>query len=84
MEAYNYYNYCKIKVNKSMVVKAYKDPYVYHFIIYFKPWKDIPNKNGVVCFDSISRFYEAARKTSYYYRILKEFPVIKNFSKLHL
>ena len=80
-EAYNYYKYSKLKVNKTKVVKAFEDPYVYHFIIYFKPWRNIPNLNGVICFDSISRFYEAARKTSYYYKILKEFPVIKNFSK---
>ena len=82
-EAYNYYNYCKIKINKKLVVKAFQDPYIYHFIIYFKPWLDIPNKKGLVCVDSISRFYEAARKTSYYYKILEEFPIIKNFSKLN-
>ena len=82
-EAYNYYNYCKIKINKMLVVKAFEDPYVYHFIIYFKPWIDIPNKKGLICVDSFSRFYEAARKTSYYYEILEQFPIMKNFSKLN-
>lgn len=74
-DAFNYYSYYKIKINKTLVVKAYKNPYILHYINYIKPWRGIPNKKGLVCFDSISRFYEAARKTSYYYDILKMFPV---------
>ena len=31
-EAYNYYNY-KNDVNKNLVIKAYKDPYIYHYIM---------------------------------------------------
>ena len=65
-EAYNYYNYSKLSINKLKVIEAYEDPYVYHYIMHIKPWKGIPNKHGLVCIDSISRFYEAARKTSYY------------------
>ena len=59
-----------------LIEKAYEDLYVYHFIKHIKPWVGIPNKNTFVCFGSISRFYEAARKTSYYDEILKLFPVI--------
>ena len=75
-EIYKYYNNSRLNINKKLVEKAWKDPYVYHFIMHLKPWKGIPNKKKYVCFDSISRFYEAARKTSYYYEILKIFPVI--------
>ena len=74
-EIYSYYNNSRLNINKKLVEKALEDPYVYHFIMHLKPWKGIPNKNKFVCFDSISRFYEAARKTSYYYEILKLFPV---------
>ena len=75
-EIYNYYKNVKLNINKKLVEKAYEDPYVYHFIMHIKPWIGIPNKHRLVCFDPISRFYEAARKTSYYYEILKLFPVI--------
>ena len=74
-DAYTYYDKSKLTINKKLVVKSYEDPYVLHYIIYFKPWKEIPNKNGLVCIDSITRFYEIARKTSYYYEILKKFPI---------
>ena len=75
-EIYSYYSDAKLHINKKLVEKAYEDPYVYHFIKHIKPWLGIPIKNRFVCFDSISRFYEAARKTSYYNEILKLFPVI--------
>ena len=74
-EAFNYYKCSKLKINKLSVVKAYKDPYIYHFIINIKPWRGIPNLHGSVCIDSIARFYEIARKTIYYYEILKNFPI---------
>lgn len=74
-EVYSYYNTTKLFINRSLVIKAYEDPYVYHFIMHIKPWKGIPNKKRLACFDIISRFYEAARKTSYYYEILKLFPI---------
>ena len=81
-EIYRYYNTSKLNINKSLVKKSYKDPYVYHFIMHIKPWMGIPNINGTVCFEPISRFYEAVRKTSYYYEILELFPVfIKNIIK---
>lgn len=73
-EAYNYYNYKK-SVNRSLVIKAYKDPYIYHYIIHVKPWRGIPFKNNLLCVDPFIRFYEIARKTSYYYEILKMFPI---------
>lgn len=74
-DAFSYYNYSKIKINKNKVLESYKDPYIYHFIYYTKPWRGITNKHGNVCFDPIMRFYEMAKKTKYYYKILKEFPV---------
>ena len=64
-----------MKVNCNDVVKAYKDPYIYHYIIYVKPWRGIPNSKGHVCFDPLIRFYEFAKKTHYYYEILDKFPV---------
>ena len=72
--AYNYYNYNK-KINKKLVVEAYKNPYIYHYIINVKPWRGIHFKNNYMCLDPFVRFYEIARKTSYYYEILKIFPI---------
>ena len=77
-EASMYYDKSKLAINKTLVEKSYEDPYVLHYIIYFKPWIAIPNNNGLVCIDSITRFYEIARKTSYYYEILKKFPIYIN------
>lgn len=71
-----YVNSLFIKLKLRDVIKSYKDPYIYHLIIHYKPWYGIANINGVVCFDSITRFYEMARKTSYYYEILNHFKVI--------
>jgi len=73
-EAYNYYKYKK-DVNKNLVIKAYKDPYIYHYIMNVKPWRGIQYKKNLLCVDPFVRFYEVARKTSYYYEILKTFPI---------
>jgi lipopolysaccharide biosynthesis glycosyltransferase len=51
------------------------DPYIFHFKVYMKPWIGIPNNNKLICFDQIHRFYEYARKTSYYFEILDKFKV---------
>lgn len=76
-EPYNYYKHFRMKINLEKVLKSYKDPYIYHFIIHIKPWKGIPNILGKVCVDPLARFYEIARKTHYYYEILKLFQIYK-------
>jgi lipopolysaccharide biosynthesis glycosyltransferase len=75
---YEVLSYCKnlkIKIDCKKVLKAYKDPFIYHFIGHKKPWKKITNYNKYVCFDPIIRFYEMAKKTYYYYDILELFKV---------
>ena len=74
-DAFNYYSNSTLKINKTTVLKSYKDPYIYHLIIYEKPWKSIPKKNNKVCVDRFVRFYEMARKTDFYYKILEHFQV---------
>ena len=74
-EPLKYYNNSKVKVNITEVIKSYKDPYIYHFMLHLKPWRAINKYHGYVCFDPITRFYEIARKTSYYFDILDEFLV---------
>ena len=91
-EPYNYYKHLKMNINIEKVLESYKDPYIYHFIIHnnylyykkklflrqnVKPWKGIPNYLGKVCIDPIARFYEIARKTHYYYKILNIFQIYK-------
>ena len=72
-DALSYYDKATIKINKTAVLEAYKDPYIYHFIYYGKPWKIIPRKNKKICVDRFVRFYEMARKTDFYYEILERF-----------
>jgi lipopolysaccharide biosynthesis glycosyltransferase len=74
-EVLSYCKHLKIKINCNQVLKAYKNPYIYHFIGHKKPWKKITNYKEYACFDPIIRFYEMARKTHYYYDILKFFKV---------
>lgn len=74
-ESFNYYDKMNIKVDKIKVVKSYKDPYIYHYIIHRKPWKGFAYINSQVCVDPFIRFYELAKKTSYYHEILKNFPI---------
>ena len=74
-DALNYYSKSPIKVNKNEVLKAYKDPYIYHLIYYGKPWKNIPKKGDKICVDRFIRFYEMARKTDFYYVILEKFKI---------
>jgi lipopolysaccharide biosynthesis glycosyltransferase len=73
-----YINELSIKLDKREVLKAYKDPYIYHMIGYqYKPWNGIPNYQGTVCIDPIARFYEMAKKTDYYYNIIEEFKIYR-------
>ena len=75
-DAYTYYNKVPVKINNDEVLKAYKDPYIYHFIYYAKPWNKVPSgENKTICVDPFIRFYEMARKTDYYYEILKQFEI---------
>lgn len=75
-----YINDLQIKVNKEDVLKAYKDPYIYHLIGYKnKPWNGIPNYYGTVCIDPIVRFYELAKKTDYYYEIIEQFTIYREY-----
>jgi len=43
------------------------NPYIFHFKRYIKPWYGIANVWGLICFDQFTRFYEYARKSSYYF-----------------
>lgn len=70
----------QIKVDRNEVIKAYKDPYIYHLIGYkSKPWNGIPNYFGTVCIDPIYRFYEMAKKTDYYYDIIEYFKIYREY-----
>ena len=79
-EIHKYYKRMSLKISVSEVIKAYNDPYVYHLITKVKPWRDIPSRNGLVCFEPMIRFYEMARKTFYFHKILEIFPV--NITKI--
>lgn len=71
-----YYKDLKIKFDKERIIKAYKDPYIYHLIGYkYKPWKGITSDSGKVCIDPFIRFYEMAKKTDYYYDIINTFTI---------
>ena len=61
---------------KRIEGKLNSEPFVFHFKGYLdKPWTGIVNREDIVCFDQITRFYEYARKSSYYYEILYEFKI---------
>ena len=74
-EIYKYYKRMSLKINVTEVIKSYNDPYVYHLITKSKPWRSIPSIDGQVCFEPMIRFYEMARKTIYFHKILEIFPV---------
>jgi lipopolysaccharide biosynthesis glycosyltransferase len=60
------------------MTKKYFRPYIFHFRVYKKPWLGIAEgKNKLICFDFLSRFHEAARKTSYYFEILEKYAIFK-------
>ena len=66
----------KLSLNKTHIIQNLKEPYLYHFKIFIKPWYGIArNKNNMICFDFITRFYELAKKSSYYLEILEKFKV---------
>ena len=65
----------KINKNKSnLLINEQKEPYIFHFKIYMKPWFGIAaGENKLICFDFFPRFYEYARKTKHYFNILENF-----------
>ena len=65
----------EINNNKSnLLINEQKEPYIFHFKIYMKPWFGIAaGENKLICFDFFPRFYEYARKTKYYFNILENF-----------
>ena len=70
----------KHKSKSSKYIQNLKEPYIFHFKIFTKPWYGIAKKE-IICFDFIHRFYEYARKTNYYFEILDTFRVyVKNNS----
>ena len=79
-EIHKYYKRMSLKINVTEVINAYNDPYVYHLITKVKPWRDIPSIDGLVCFEPMIRFYEMAKKTVYFHKILELFPV--NLTKI--
>ena len=79
-EIHKYYKRMSLKINVTEVINAYNDPYVYHLITKVKPWRDIPTIDGLVCFEPMIRFYEMAKKTVYFHKILELFPV--NITKI--
>ena len=79
-EIHKYYKRMSLKIDVTEVINAYNDPYVYHLITKVKPWRDIPTIDGLVCFEPMIRFYEMAKKTVYFHKILELFPV--NITKI--
>ena len=65
-----------IKSKKDYIKYPDNNPYIIHFKALTKPWYGIPIKKNLICFDQIGRFYEFARKTSYYFEILNVFKVL--------
>ena len=64
-------------LRNDSIINDLKVPYIFHFNIYEKPWSNIAkNKQGLICYDFFPRFYEYARKTSFYFEILEKFKVI--------
>lgn len=78
-----YINGLSIKLNKVDILKSLKDPYIYHLVGngIKKPWKAITSIQGKICLDPFVRFYEIARKTDYYHKILEEFQIIYDSKK---
>ena len=74
-QAFSYYKDSEIKLNNTKVLNSYEDPYIYHLIIYSKPWIKIHYYNGKACLDRIARFYEIARKTKFYHKIFEKYPI---------
>ena len=53
----------KLTFNKNHIIQNIKEPYLYHFKTFVKPWYGIArNKDNMICFDFIIRFYEFAKK----------------------
>lgn len=62
------------KKKSNILINKLKEPYIFHFKIYTKPWFGIAqSRNKLICYDFFPRFYEYARKTKYYFNILENF-----------
>jgi len=68
-------NLTKNKQNNKVVIQNLKEPYIFHFNNYRKPWFGIAQPHKMICYDFFPRFYEYARKTDYYFEILEIFKV---------
>ena len=63
-------------MNKNKKNRGDDEPFVFHIKNYrYKPWNGVTNNNHNICFEQIGRFYEYARKTIYFYKILEVFKV---------
>ena len=74
----------KIKeINKdksNLLNNELKEPYIFHFKRYKKPWLGIAKGgNNFICFDFFPRFYEYAKKTKYYFYILEKFACFQKY-----
>lgn len=66
----------KFKHIKNQTLQKLKEIYIYHFKKYAKPWHAIARNNEkMICVDFFIRFYEYAKKSSYYFEILEKFKV---------
>lgn len=72
----------KHKLKNIEIIQALKEPYIFHFKIYTKPWYGIAKRKNMICFDFFPRFYEYAKKSSYYFEILEYFRIYENNSNL--
>ena len=72
-------NLTKEKVKNNIKIQNFKEPYIFHFKKYTKPWYGIAQENNLICYDFFPRFYEYARKTDYYFEILENFQVFQKF-----
>ena len=61
-EIYKYYNNTRLNINIKLVEKAWKDPYVYHFIMHLKPWKGIQNKKNMYVLIQFQDFMKQQEK----------------------
>ena len=65
----NYLNMINKENLNNNRIKDLKEPYIFHFKIYTKPWYGIAKKGNFICYDFFPRFYEYARKTSIYFKL---------------
>lgn len=76
----DYINNIQHEFSKEEIIKVSKDPYIFHIIgIKNKPWNGIPHFKGTVCYDIITKFYQMAMKTDYYYEILEKYKISRDY-----